>query len=86
VFGVFSILVFHRQMTAPPSPEASAAMTPETAAALSQLSVATLLDRPDASQEVDGTKVLSVEQESTGMDLNLSPAAPQDGEERSVQA
>ena len=86
VFGVFSILVFHRQMTAPPSPEASASMMPETAAAMSQLSVATLLDRSDPSQEVDGTAVLSVEPDSTGMDRNLSPAAPQSGEERSVQA
>lgn len=86
VFGVFSILVFHRQMTAPPSSEASATILPETAAALSQLSVATLVDRPDASQEVDGTAVLPAEPDSTGMDLNLSPAAPQSGEERSIQA
>ncbi len=86
VCGVFSILVFHRQMTAPPIPEPSPAFSPETAAALSLRAVAVAVEPPAVLKGADGQSAPSAEPESPESGFALSSAAPLSVEDRSAPA
>lgn len=86
VVGVFSILVFHRQMTEPEPAEPVVAMTPEAAAALTRMAAVSTGNPGGVVPDTDGRIAASVAQELGEQEALVAPADPPSEDERSLRA